>query len=337
MAKELLASVYAETNMHAQAYEAQLHMLHLAQRLGKLEQVELVKNLEIQHEVRERQKDLERLQSENIRKEIDLIRQEKLHTALWVALILAIITIILTSRILSLRIFAQKLKAERNDIQREQEVQQILAESKLTHLNAVIQGQESERTRIAKDLHDGLGGLLSTVKIHFLTVQQEIESINKLLTFKKATHMLDDACEEVRRIAHNMMPDALDQLGLSAVILDLSQALEEKGYVVHTQLLNVEDRLPEELEINLYRIIQELVNNIIKYAEATQIIIQLSRDGDKIFLTVEDNGRGFDPITKYSGIGLQNIRSRVDFLSGEIDISSQPGDGTSVFISLPLK
>ena len=337
MCKELLAKTYAQTNRFALAYKAQIDMNSLEAKLGKQEQIALVKNLEIRHEVDQQQQALERLQSENELKQKDLQKQKKLRTILLIALALAIATIVLVQRILSLRLYAQRLRSERNDSQKEQKIQQILATNRLTRLNAMIQGQEIERTRIAKDLHDGLGGLLSSVKIHFLSVQRQIEALNKLIPFDKASLMLDEACEEVRRIAHNMIPEALEQLGLQAAILDMTQTLEEKGYEVHTQLLDFDDPLSDELGINLYRIIQELINNIIKYAEASKIIIQFSMDPETIYLTVEDNGKGFDPNAKYSGIGLQNIKSRVDFLGGEIDIGSAPGEGTSIFISAPFK
>ena len=230
----------------------------------------------------------------------------------------------------------QGFKAQQAALKQEKAIEELEHHNQLMAMNAMVKGQEEERNRIAKDLHDGLGGLLSTVKIHFLTVQNELRILRGHKNYNKATELLDTACDEVRRIAHNMMPDVLNQFGLPATIEDLEESLEQKGLIVHTELINMEQRLPEELEINIYRIVQELLNNMLKYAQANKVIIQLSRQSEEIHLTIEDDGIGFDPKKKSEGIGIKNIYSRVAFLGGEVDIHTRPGQGTSVSIQIPL-
>ena len=204
----------------------------------------------------------------------------------------------------------------------------------------MITGQEEERKRIAKDLHDGLGGLLATVKLQFGALQKEMQKISELNVYKKTNNLIDDACVEVRKIAHNMMPDALMKLGLYDAVKDMAENINENNKInIRVNNIGFEKRLDETKEVMLYRIIQELLNNILKHAEAKNIIIQFSQHENELTLTVEDDGKGFDVETAINkgGLGLKSIRSRVDYLKGKLEVDSEMGVGSTTTVRVGVQ
>lgn len=220
----------------------------------------------------------------------------------------------------------------------EQERLRLQKEQKLKASESIIQGQEEERQRIARDLHDGLGGLLSGLKFTLNTMEGNvILSESSADTFHKALDQLDGAISEMRKVAHNMMPEALMNFGLDDTLRDFTSSISENVPVaIHYQSFGY-SRMPQQMEITLYRIIQEAVNNALKHAEAKEIYIQLNQDKEHVILSVEDNGKGFDIDQKTRGIGLKNIQNRVAYLNGEIDISSTPGQGTLLVIQINIE
>ena len=205
-------------------------------------------------------------------------------------------------------------------------------------MNAMIEGQESERIRIAKDLHDGLGGLLSTVKAHFSNIQAEIKRIESLQIYDRAQEMMDEACDEVRRISHNLMPNTLRLEGLSSAVEILGSEMSE----AHQITINVEvpdsiSSMSESQGVFIYRIIQEGLNNVIKHAEAKEVLVQLSETADEFHCIIEDDGKGFDPLMIKSGLGLKSIQSRVNYLEGSLDIDTRIDVGTTISFHIPKK
>ena len=202
----------------------------------------------------------------------------------------------------------------------------------------MLKGQEEERSRLAKDLHDGLGGMLSGVKLSFVNMKENlIMDAESVTSFEKSILQLDNTIAELRKVAHNLMPEALVKFGLKNAILDFcnSMQLSSKTKIIFEQL-GTERLLSNTADLYIYRIVQELINNAIKHADADQILVQLTKTNDKVLLTVEDDGKGFNTelIRSAKGIGLKNIQQRVDYLKGKIDIASQAAEGTSVNIEL---
>ena len=176
-----------------------------------------------------------------------------------------------------------------------------------------------------------------TLKLHFQSVQKEIEALSKLNIYQKANNLLDNACAEVRRIAHNMMPEALSKLGLIQALEDLLEGLRLKGQKVSLEVINFENqKIAQEIELMIYRIIQELINNITRHAEAQIIIVQLSIHENELFISVEDDGCGFDIQATSDGIGLKNIKSRVAYLGGSLEMESAKNVGTTMNVTIPL-
>ncbi len=158
----------------------------------------------------------------------------------------------------------------------------------------MLEGQEQERGRLARDLHDGLGGLLSGTKLQ-LSILDTHRSENIEEGISKSISQIDGAVEELRRVAHNLMPDLLMKYGLVAAIEEFALRMSNSALSIHTEFINYSNSISEEKQLLIYRVIQELVNNAIKHAKASEIIIQISEEENILNLTVEDDGKGFDP------------------------------------------
>jgi signal transduction histidine kinase len=213
------------------------------------------------------------------------------------------------------------------------------AESDKKLLQTLLENQqivETERSRLAKDLHDGVGGLLSGIKLTLNSVAVNVPEKNTLL-FNKANNQLDNAIREMRRVAHNMMPEALLKFGLGEAIHDFCDGINESNLVKmkYTQIGSLES-LDKSTEIVLYRIIQELTNNALKHSGAKNIFIQINKHPKGFTITIEDDGKGFDTAgTAGGGQGLKNVQSRINYLKGSYDIKSEKGNGTSINIEIP--
>ena len=223
----------------------------------------------------------------------------------------------------------------------QRKINEFETEKKLTATEAVLKGEEQERTRLAKDLHDGLGGMLSGLKYSFNSIKNNVMlSQAHTKTFERSMDMLDNSINEMRRVAHNMMPEALVKFGLNTALEDFCNDMNQTGAInVNYLSLGMENAsIVQTKAITIYRIVQELINNIIKHSEAKNAIIQLSKMGEKLSVTVEDDGNGFDIIllNTAKGIGWTNIQNRVDFLNGTLNIQSTQSKGTSVFIELDI-
>ena len=193
-------------------------------------------------------------------------------------------------------------------------------------LEAALKGEEQERTRLAKDLHDGLGGMLSGIKYSFQTMKGNlIMTPDNAQAFERSMDMLDSSIKEMRRVAHNMMPEALVKFGLNTALKDFCNDINLSGALKVTyQSIGLENvEVEQTTAIAIYRIVQELLNNTIKHAGANNAIVQVSKSDGLLAVTVEDDGKGWS-----------NIENRVEFLKGKLDVNSQPGKGTSVLIEL---
>ncbi|MCL2042264.1 MAG: sensor histidine kinase [Bacteroidales bacterium] len=213
----------------------------------------------------------------------------------------------------------------------ETRIKQLEQEKQLIAAQAVLDGENAERSRLAKDLHDGLGGMLSLVKINLPAVKSGgIIEVGDVARFQKAITLLDDSIGELRRVAHHIMPESLMRHGLKASLADFCHAPPS----VEFHYFGDDQRLDNKVEILIYRAAHELINNALKHAEATQINVQLIQETDRVSLTIHDNGKGFDPETTSDGMGLENIRNRVKTCNGKMTLYSAPGQGTEVNVEV---
>lgn len=231
---------------------------------------------------------------------------------------------------LGYRNFRNKQKLQTLKITELEKDKQLLA------VDAMLKGQEEERGRIAKDLHDGLGGLLSGTKLSFTNMKENLLlTPENALQFEKSLSMLDTTIADLRKVAHNLMPEALVKFGLNDALRDFCNSIQQSTNItVDYQKLGVDRKIDNTAETFIYRIIQELVNNAVKHANAKEIMVQLTVENNKVLLTVEDDGKGYSQNQTTKGDGLGNIAYRVHYLKGKIDTATSPNNGTSVNIEL---
>ena len=222
-----------------------------------------------------------------------------------------------------------------------QRINELETQQQLTATEAVLKGEERERTRLAKDLHDGLGGMLSGIKYSFSTMKGNlIMTPENNHAFERSMDMLDSSIKEMRRVAHNMMPEALIKFGLDTALKDFCNDINNSGALqLSYQSFGLADStIDQTIAITVYRIVQELINNTMKHAAAKTALVQVSKSNNQLTITVEDDGRGFDVnlLNQSKGIGWSNIQNRVDFLNGKLDVRSDSVKGTSVQIDLEI-
>jgi two-component system, NarL family, sensor kinase len=223
----------------------------------------------------------------------------------------------------------------------QQRISELETQQQLTATEAVLKGEEQERTRLAKDLHDGLGGMLSGIKYSFQTMKGNlIMTPDNAQAFERSMDMLDSSIKEMRRVAHNMMPEALVKFGLDTALKDFCNDINQTGALnVNYQSIGMEQAdIEQTIAITVYRVVQELVNNTMKHAAAKNAVVQVTKTNNQLSVTVEDDGKGFDifVLNQTKGIGWSNIQNRVEFLKGNIDIQSEKEKGTSVHIEFTI-
>jgi signal transduction histidine kinase len=214
----------------------------------------------------------------------------------------------------------KRILAEQKMKVSEQQVKLLEQEKQIIAAQSALDGETKERTRLARDLHDGLGGMLSIMKLH-LDDAEHLQTVREIL---------DSSIEELRRVAHHLMPASLLRIGLKAALEDFCQLIPNAQFYYFGD----DSRLDDRIELLIYRCAYELVNNALKYADASHIFIQLVQDSDRISLKVEDDGCGFDTEKVVWGMGLENLRTRVTAYDGKLNISSSQGKGTVVYIEL---
>jgi len=206
---------------------------------------------------------------------------------------------------------------------------------------AVLEAEEKERRRIAGDLHDTVGQMMSAVKVNLSMLETEIpfENDKQQQAYRKVLSLVDESCKEVRVVSHNIMPNALKKAGFATAIRDFIEHLDPRIVKINFYMDGLDGQLGPNVETVLYRVVQECVNNVITHAKATTLDICIIKDNDGITATLEDNGVGFDTaaIASAEGIGLKNIQSRIDFLKGTVEWNSSPGRGTLVAIHIPAE
>lgn len=221
-----------------------------------------------------------------------------------------------------------------------QKISELEQQQQLVVADILIKGQEAERERVARDLHDGLGGILSGVKFslqnmdtHYFTNEE-----NSVL-FTKALQQLDSGISEMRRVAHNMMPESLIKFGLKSAIEDFCEGIfHTQQLVIQFDCFGFEERIEQSTEVIIYRIIQELITNVLKHSQAKQVIVQLIKNENMVLITVEDNGKGFDinQLQHNKNFGIANVQSRVNYLNGTFQIKSEKEKGTNITIEFTL-
>jgi two-component system, NarL family, sensor kinase len=293
--------------------------------LNKVNQ-ESINKLMIEFETEKKERQIAVQQLEIAEKTLESRRK----TLIIIGLIGIIIILLMFSFIIYSRI---KIRQERRLNEERLKMKQL-------QMNVVLESQESERKRFARDLHDGFGQLITAVKIMLGQMQQTGEMEKRSELAVKSGEVLDTMHKQLREIAHNLMPDQLINEGLSTALKEYASRISKtSGIAIEVNTFGIEKRLNQSVEVNVYRIIQEWINNVIKYSGAKNLTIQLTGYDNEINIIIEDNGNGFEKenLMKSKGWGWKNIQSRLEAINGILEIDTRVGvPGTSFIIDLPI-
>ena len=275
--------------------------------------------------------DTEKQEKENLILKSELAYEQRQRN-----IILALIGVLVVMAILIVKNAKKKqqLKAKTLLLEKQRMVT-LLKEQELANIDAMISGQEKERQLIANDLHDDLGGLMATLKLHFGNLKKSVSET----TLQHTEDLLDEAYSKIRTIAHVRNSGVMAKQGLLKAVQQMAQKISAANSLELEVLdYGLEQRLENSLELTLFRIIQELVSNTIKHADASKGSIQLTQHHDFLNIIVEDNGIGFDTtnLQAFDGMGILNIAKRVEHLEGTFTVDSIIGKGTSVLIDIPI-
>lgn len=320
-----LAQIHEALNNTKQAYFHLKQNTQLKDSLLNVNHLKQINLLEKQYQSEKKDREIAENKSFLEHKQLELTKNKN-------NLILALISgFILLLLVLGLWLFFTQRQKLKNA-----EISKLEQERDITKLQALIEGEEKERIRIAQDLHDGINGDLSSIKFQLSSIDIEALSTENKNLFNKAVSMIDDSCDQVRNISHNLSPTAIVDFGLVNSVKNYCSKLEQFHPIkINFQHFGNNIKLPKNIETVIYRIIQELTNNIIKHANATEALVQINSHENNIFITVEDNGTGFNQNTKNTGIGLKNIASRIAFLNATLDEEHNP-NGTTFSINVDL-
>jgi signal transduction histidine kinase len=324
---KILAECYDATGEYKKASQHRKIYSALRDTMMKVEKLELVYNLEMKYRIADKNKEL-------AQKQLAITRNEsRIKTKNF--LILGISAGLLLISLLSILLYRNTLHKQK--LQKEK-IRNLRQEMQIDSLQAMIAGEEKERSRIARDLHDGMGGTLGTIRTRLSAIFRKHTTTNVTTEFIEVLQLLEEASTELRKTAHNLMPEILLQEGLAKATALFCERLH-KG---HTLEINFETwgtppALSAEFELAVYRIIQELVHNILKHAAARTAIVQIVYHERQLCVTVEDDGNGLLLHAASEGMGIKTIRERMHSLNGDLHIDSVPGQGTSIHIEFTLK
>lgn len=314
---EMLSMAYEATGQVDSALKYKKIHAELQDSLAKASKLEQIEELRLTYETEKKDEEIRTTKREN---ELKDERNKQIQT-LW---LISVIALLLFSAFIYLSINRRLLK-------KKNELAQQKAEEKQALLKASINGQEEERKRIARELHDGIGQQFTAIKLAYES--SDLKAANEP---GKMSQLIEQAADDVRNLSHQMMPRVLQEVGLKSALSDLVDSVNSKeGLKVTFESRNIDERFHESIEINFYRIAQELINNALKHADASEISTMLYRADNQLILMVDDNGKGVD-LEKVKGHGLTSMRSRVEAIGAELDMESSKGNGFMAQVKLNL-
>lgn len=334
---ELLSKIYFQQEEPTLAYEASVRSGAIKTELYNQEKFALSNQLAVKYQTYEKERAIRELVLDNELKELRLTQRTRLFIILFSLLFLFSAVAIYLYRLQKQKLATKNLIAQQQEEISNQKITDLENSLKIKNLKAMVKGQEAERTRIATDLHDSLGGMLSTLKLQYDSLQLDHKDLSDDQDYYKIMDLIDEACKDVRDIARNLKPNALERLGLAAALRDLINRYSSRGVMdISLHMNEVDGLLDEDSKLHVYRIIQELLNNSLKHAQASEIDVQVNQNGHDLVIVVEDNGIGFDKTVVRKGLGFGNLLSRVNLLKGSMEVDSTVNKGTSVIVHIPL-
>lgn len=330
---EYLYKSYTKLGNMAAAFKWSERYIALTDSLHKKEVEKSITELETKYNNAEKEKKILVLEVEKEKTQLTAKNNRIVILLLAIALIFLLALAILG---FLLHRNSKKLAAEKETSYRQQ-LTEVKQQQQLQLAQALLKGEERERKRLAGDLHDGLGGMLAGVKISLSKLPLHDSGEGLANGLSKSIKQLDGSINELRRIARNLMPETLLNLGLEAALKDLCEYLLAEKTKISFQAFNIRADLRQDFQLAIYRIVQELLANAVRHAKANQILVQCSQNEAKFFITVEDDGQGFDTNkTSGWGIGLSNVRSRVQYFNGDMEVETGQGQGSTINIELDI-
>jgi signal transduction histidine kinase len=324
--------IYNESGNTSSALEYFKKYSFLQDSLLNYEKSEQIAQMKVRYETNQKEKELiiekannEKLELDHTRIEIALINRNR-----WIYIIISLSIIIILAGLFLFQRSKRKSQAEKDAS---------LIKEREKGIQAAFNAQEEERQRIAKDLHDGVGQQISAIKMFQENLSNRVKEKQPELgeMLDRINKLIGETGKEVRNISHHMMPKTLTDMGLVAALEDLLENTFASSEIQYTfDKFGIEERLPFQVELVLFRIAQELFNNIIKHSGANKVDVQVMKMDQHCVLIVQDNGRGFKSDSKSDGIGLMNINNRLNTINGDFDINSESDGGTTATIRIAL-
>ncbi|QLG47192.1 tetratricopeptide repeat protein [Costertonia aggregata] len=330
---DLERKVFYAMNDTKNAYAVMTQLMNVRNQINEQQQKKISKELEVQYETLQKEKEILNLKEEQIQQESELKRQRTIKTAFLIGFLIILIPIIAL-----LFTYYQKIQAQSELSKKEKEinVQKVASlkqEQELNLIKASIEGQDEERKRIAQELHDSIGGNLAGIKLQLSSISkgaEELKPINK---------QIDETYQLVRDISHTLIPKKFKQNAFTGLIKEYVRSIANTGKLeigFHPYPEDEINTITDSYQAELFKIIQELMTNTLKHANADKVDIHLSKIDDELSLLFEDNGEGFDTSDTQDGIGFENMRSRVKGMKGNLNVDSTKHRGTVVSIEIPV-
>lgn len=341
LVKHKLNNLLSENSKRLNNYKSAVKHLEKANKYrDSLEEVKTAKSFEdiqLKYETEKKEKENLLLKQKNYENEI----KQKQSKNLLLASLIFIISVGLSALLVIKNINKKRLLAEKQSDLNKQKNITLLREQEINTINAMVEGQEKERKQIAEDLHDNIGSVLATLKLNFenLKLNHQKKQFDQKELYEKTEKLIDETYLKIRGIAHAKNSGVIANKGLLPAIKTMAEKVSSANKIdIEISDYGLDNRIDNSIELTIFRIIQELITNIIKHAEATIATISMSQFNKELNIIVEDNGKGFNVSSKNLnlGMGLNSIQKRIEHLNGIFEIDSTINRGTSIIISVPL-
>lgn len=329
---EHISEIYALKNNYEQAYQYFRQYTRIKDTLLNVEGTKNIARLQLMYESEKKEKEIFALKQDKEIQELK-INQQNLKLNQRQSQIIALISGLLFVVLVVIFLYSRSRVKQKEVLNRQKIKQQELISK------AIIEAEQKERERIARDLHDGIGQLLSAAKLNVSGLEHtaQFKNTDDTKALKNAIGLIDESVKEIRNISHNMLPGSLIKGGLVQALEDFISKVNNNKFKIKLQVHDFNQRLEPASESVLYRIIQEIIGNIIKHAKATSVSVQIIKHENELVIMIEDDGVGFDVNkVQQNSMGLKNIESRVAYLKGKVNFDSSPGSGTTVVIEIPM-
>ncbi|ADV49525.1 integral membrane sensor signal transduction histidine kinase [Cellulophaga algicola DSM 14237] len=323
---------FQEQNDYENAYASMTQLFRVIGEINERQQKAIIKELEVQYETLEKEKEINTLEEDKLLKEAELSRQKTIKNAFLIGFLVILIPIIALLFVYYQKLQTQSELSKKQEEINTQKVKSLIQEQELNLIKAAVEGQDEERKRIAQELHDSIGGNLAGIKLQLSSLAKDSDALKTINT------QIDETYQLVRDISHTLIPKKFKQNAFTDLVQEFANSISRTNTIqvaFHPHPKENINKIDEKIQVELFKILQELMTNTQKHAKAKNVDIHLNLIGDELSLLFEDNGKGFNTLEKETGIGLKNITSRIKKLKGTLHIDSSENRGTVIAIEIP--